>query len=868
MVFLTGFLYGQELRGIIKAPNGDPLANVSVSGLDDFYKIVVFGLTDDVGIFRISYTSNSEPSYLFINHINYQPDTIKLFDRSDTIHIFLQERTYLLPEVKVEVDRQHYENSGDTTRYDVASFRDGHERSIEEVLSKLPGVKVSEEGIITFRGKTVSNVLIGYDDLFGKKYAIGTKSMSPEYIDEFEFIDKYEKEGLLQGISSSEQLVLNLKLKEDYKLALFGDTELGVGIPKRYLARGNLFSMSDSSKSVVISNFNNVAYEAFDLMNYIENGGSTFEDLNYQRSLNRLISGAYYSKTGLPFELQSLSNNNTISLNNISQFGPIKSDTKLNLSSITNRFNESNQSIFLGEEEEFSQNLNDTSVQKGAVIFNELSFMPTDQSKILVRSEISVQDFNSESIQELGKSSLNSGLLHFISGGNSFRQSYNVEYIKKLHSASVIKVNYTFIDEKLNEKSLNHIEDSILQESLGLDAFSQRIGQRINDNSIAFNWLNSNKGRFKTNLGAGVSWVGDKLRSSVLEEEDKPDDRFETEFKRFYRETFLESKILYNYKAGETITFAGRLSRVNNGIYGKFLYNLNLGYQSSSSSKFKMSYSMGYSKGLINAANVSNLRYYSDNSSLVLENSSVNLYENGFLLGNLTYSIPKKKLEIQWSMYGRLIRNVAEQTIQDNFTSERQYLGKYFQPSVNTGVSLDKYLRFIKTNFNFNVSYFRTWNKNRFNNFNGFESENISGGLVMSTNNIGFFNFFFSNKLIKNQFSSNFGKDGVDVRENFFFQTKYGVSVSPLKRNQLKFELASASYNPLTNGLSLKDNQFLEINSTYIVNERNNVSLMVKNVFNRNSFDNMILNPYSQEMTSVSLQSTFFYISYFFRFSS
>jgi hypothetical protein len=271
---------------------------------------------------------------------------------------------------------------------------------------------------------------------------------------------------------------------------------------------------------------------------------------------------------------------------------------------------------------------------------------------------------------------------------------------------------------------------------------------------------------------------------------------------------------------------------------------------------------------LINAANVSNLRYYSDNSSLVLENSSVNLYENGFLLGNLTYSIPKKKLEIQWSMYGRLIRNVAEQTIQDNFTSERQYLGKYFQPSVNTGVSLDKYLRFIKTNFNFNVSYFRTWNKNRFNNFNGFESENISGGLVMSTNNIGFFNFFFSNKLIKNQFSSNFGKDGVDVRENFFFQTKYGVSVSPLKRNQLKFELASASYNPLTNGLSLKDNQFLEINSTYIVNERNNVSLMVKNVFNRNSFDNMILNPYSQEMTSVSLQSTFFYISYFFRFSS
>jgi hypothetical protein len=323
-----------------------------------------------------------------------------------------------------------------------------------------------------------------------------------------------------------------------------------------------------------------------------------------------------------------------------------------------------------------------------------------------------------------------------------------------------------------------------------------------------------------------------------------------------------------NYKAGETITFAGRLSRVNNGIYGKFLYNLNLGYQSSSSSKFKMSYSMGYSKGLINAANVSNLRYYSDNSSLVLENSSVNLYENGFLLGNLTYSIPKKKLEIQWSMYGRLIRNVAEQTIQDNFTSERQYLGKYFQPSVNTGVSLDKYLRFIKTNFNFNVSYFRTWNKNRFNNFNGFESENISGGLVMSTNNIGFFNFFFSNKLIKNQFSSNFGKDGVDVRENFFFQTKYGVSVSPLKRNQLKFELASASYNPLTNGLSLKDNQFLEINSTYIVNERNNVSLMVKNVFNRNSFDNMILNPYSQEMTSVSLQSTFFYISYFFRFSS
>jgi hypothetical protein len=866
-IFLVGVLCAQEIHGSIKSLDGRPISNVLVNGLDDSFKIVVFSQTNEFGVFKIKYSLDKEPKFLFINHIDFQPDTVNLFNRTDTLKIILEDRFYVLPEVKVEEVRQLYENSVDTTIFNVESFRDGHERSIEEVLSKLPGIKLSEEGIITFRGKTVSNVLIDYDDLFGKRYAIGTKSMNPVYVEEFEFIDKYEKESLLQGISSSDELVLNLKLKEDFKIAVFGDGEIGAGIPKRYLARGNMFSMSERNKGVAISNFNNVAYEAFNLMNYIETGGSAFDELNYQRSLYRLIGGPYYSKAGLSFDLQSLSNNNTVSLNNISQLGSLKSDTKVNLTSIRNRFNESNLINYLGEDEIFFQNFYDTVSQKGVVLFNELTYSTSERSKILLRSEISLQNFSSESTQELGRSVLNTGFLNFLSDGNSFRQSYNVEYLHKLNSSSVIKLNYTYINEKFDEQSNNYINDIVLLKSLGLKTFSQNLDQKINDHVIGFNMLSSINHNLKTNIGFGVGWIGDRLGSSLQEVEHQVNVLDEVRFARSYNEPFLESKILYNFKPDKAIDFTGRLSNVNIGLGDKFLYKLNMGYQSSISSNLKMISRIGYSRGLVNAIDVSNLRYYSDYSSLVVRNSPVNLYENGFLLGSLIYSFPKEKMELQWSTFGSLVRNVAQRTTQQDLATEQENLGRFFKPSINSEVSLDKYLKFIKSNFNLSVSYFRMWDKNQFNKFQDFETENTTVGLIISTNNIGFLNLFASNKVIKNQFSS-FGEDGLNVRNNLFFQTKYGISVSPLNGNQLKIHFVSSSFNSLASNFNFKDNQFLEINSSYIINERNNITLMIKNMFNRNSFNNIILNPYSQQFTSVSVQNTFFYLSYFFRFSS
>jgi len=130
----------------------------------------------------------------------------------------------------------------DTVSFNAASFpvRDGD--AVDEVLKKLPGIKVDKDGNVTNQGTPVTKIRVNGKDFFGTDVATAIKNLPADIIKNLQFIDDYGDQAKLTGIKTGEpEKILNLTIKEDKKKGYFARASGGVGNSDRYNTslRGN-----------------------------------------------------------------------------------------------------------------------------------------------------------------------------------------------------------------------------------------------------------------------------------------------------------------------------------------------------------------------------------------------------------------------------------------------------------------------------------------------------------------------------------------------------------------------------------------------------------------------------------------------------
>ncbi|MEP7257827.1 MAG: carboxypeptidase-like regulatory domain-containing protein, partial [Flavitalea sp.] len=107
---------------------------------------------------------------------------------------------------------------GDTTEYKVDSFHMAAGASVEEMLSKLPGIQVDRNGKITAQGETVQKVLVDGEEFFSDDPTIVTKNMLSSSIDKVQVYDKKSDQSAFTGIDDGKKSkTIDLKLKDDRK---------------------------------------------------------------------------------------------------------------------------------------------------------------------------------------------------------------------------------------------------------------------------------------------------------------------------------------------------------------------------------------------------------------------------------------------------------------------------------------------------------------------------------------------------------------------------------------------------------------------------------------------------------------------------
>jgi hypothetical protein len=166
----------------------------------------------------------------------------------------------------------------DTVGYYVDKYKDGTERSLEDLIKKLPGLKVDKNGRISYKDKPIENITLDGDDLFGANYTTLTKNLDVDMVEAIEAIENYSENPLLKGLNDDSKVSLNLKLKAG-KTAYTGTVELGAGyIETNNFARAfntTVVGLNKTHKSFLTINSNNLGINnsPYDL-----NGNGSSED--------------------------------------------------------------------------------------------------------------------------------------------------------------------------------------------------------------------------------------------------------------------------------------------------------------------------------------------------------------------------------------------------------------------------------------------------------------------------------------------------------------------------------------------------------------------------------------------------------------
>lgn len=147
----------------------------------------------------------------------------------------------------------------DTVEYNADSYKVKEGSPVEDLLRKLPGLRISADGTITIEGKAVSEILVDGRSFFGDDQQLTLKNLPSDLIHKVQVIDKKDKTDEATGFESDEKKkVINLTIKSDRKRGLFGNVNAGYGTKNRYIANAMVNSFLGEDKTSVLLNARNL----------------------------------------------------------------------------------------------------------------------------------------------------------------------------------------------------------------------------------------------------------------------------------------------------------------------------------------------------------------------------------------------------------------------------------------------------------------------------------------------------------------------------------------------------------------------------------------------------------------------------------
>ncbi len=265
---LSGRITGSEEEAL-------PLASVVILNADDSI-MHSFSVSDNEGFFHLKRIKPG--SYLLQTaFVGYQTNSqsITVNDKDlDVGVVKLQEKSELLDEVSITADRIPILVKGDTIEYNAAAFKTNPNSSVEDLLKRLPGVEVDQDGNIKAQGEKVGKVLVDGKEFFGEDPKIATKNLPSDAINKVQVFDKMSEMAEFTGVDDGQRAkTINLSLKNDKKNGFFGKLSGGYGSDNRFQGKGSINKFNKNTQISFLGGTNNINERNFSFQDYLNMSG-------------------------------------------------------------------------------------------------------------------------------------------------------------------------------------------------------------------------------------------------------------------------------------------------------------------------------------------------------------------------------------------------------------------------------------------------------------------------------------------------------------------------------------------------------------------------------------------------------------------
>ena len=219
----------KTISGRIVDVDERPIAAVSVLLTNDKGTHLKYTKTAKDGTFSLTLPEGKQPTKFIFIHMGFERKELTLKQFAQAKHtIQLHEKVQTIREV--EVKPELFRIKGDTIIYSVAGLREKQDRTIEDVIGRIPGMKIDTRGEILFQRKKINKFYVDGKDMMGDNYAMVSRNLSADKVDSVEVLQHHEPTNALRGLSFNEATALNLVLKKDAKGHWNGTTEVGAGL--------------------------------------------------------------------------------------------------------------------------------------------------------------------------------------------------------------------------------------------------------------------------------------------------------------------------------------------------------------------------------------------------------------------------------------------------------------------------------------------------------------------------------------------------------------------------------------------------------------------------------------------------------------
>jgi hypothetical protein len=258
LIFFSVLSFAQKtVSGKITDEDGVAIPSASVTveepGKD---AILAYAITNSKGEYKVTFTSAEPNVDLKVKAFNQRPLTKQINNGDQNLDFKLQSEATEIKEVQLKT--KLITARGDTIAYDLKAFDSKSDRTLADVMKKIPGIEVNTDGTILYQGNAINKFYVNGKDLMEGGYGTINNSLPKDAVQKVEVLENHQPVKILQDKVPSDQAAINIKLKNS--VTMTGRGEVGTGFGDPWLWNVKLTPMFFGQKSQWVVNYktNNV----------------------------------------------------------------------------------------------------------------------------------------------------------------------------------------------------------------------------------------------------------------------------------------------------------------------------------------------------------------------------------------------------------------------------------------------------------------------------------------------------------------------------------------------------------------------------------------------------------------------------------